>query len=167
MRDLELTHLVIGAAIDIHRTLGPGLLEAVYEECLAKEFVLRGIPYERQKPVPLIYKDLKLECGYRLDFLVGKRVVVEIKSIDAIAPIHETVMLTYLRLSQSPIGLLINFNVPVLKDGIRRYVWHYKENDNAEAQSIAESRGETAMDTAGISEDAQHQPQKSLGKLNA
>ncbi len=128
--------------MDIHRTLGPGLLEAVYEECLAKEFSLRGIPYERQKPIPLIYKDLKLDCGYRLDFLVSKRVVVEIKSIETIAPIHETVMLTYLRLSESPLGLLINFNVPVLKDGIRRYVWHYKENDNAEAQSLAEVRGE-------------------------
>jgi GxxExxY protein len=154
MRDLELTHGVIGAAIDIHRTLGPGLLEAVYEECLAKEFSLRDIPYERQKPIPLVYKDLKLECGYRLDFLVGKRIVVEIKSIDAIAPIHETVMLTYLRLSQSPIGLLINFNVPVLKDGIRRYVWHYKENDNAEAQSVAEPRRETPMNAEDIEKNA-------------
>jgi GxxExxY protein len=142
MRDLELTHLIIGAAIDLHRTMGPGLLEAVYEECLAKEFSLLGLPYERQKPIPLIYKDLKLDCGYRLDFLVSKRVVVEIKSIETIAPIHETVMLTYLRLSETPLGLLINFNVPVLKDGIRRYVWHYKENDNAEAQSTAEVRRE-------------------------
>jgi GxxExxY protein len=169
MKDLELTHLIIGAAIDIHRSLGPGLLEAVYEECLAKEFALRSIPYERQKPVPLIYKDLKLECGYRLDFLVGKRVVVEIKSIEAIAPIHETVMLTYLRLSQSPIGLLINFNVPVLKDGIRRYVWHYKkENDNAETQSIAESRRETSMNTADLSEDRQSErKEKRIGRSNA
>ncbi len=148
MRDLELTHLIIGTAIDVHRTLGPGLLEAVYEECLAKEFSLRGIPYERQKPIPLIYKDLKLDCGYRLDFLVSKRVVVEIKSIETIAQIHETVMLTYLRLSETPLGLLINFNVPVLKDGIRRYVWHYKENDNAEAQSIAETRGEPSEATS-------------------
>jgi GxxExxY protein len=142
MKDIELTHLIIGAAIEIHRTLGPGLLEAVYEECLAKEFSLRGIPYERQKPIPLIYKDLKLECGYRLDFLLHKRVVLEIKSIDAIAPIHESVMLTYPRLSESPVGLLINFNVPILKDGIRRYVWHYNEKDNAETQSGAESRRE-------------------------
>jgi GxxExxY protein len=134
MKDTELTHLIIGAAIEIHRTLGPGLLESVYEECLAKEFSLRGIPYERQKPIPLIYKDLKLECGYRLDFLVSRRVVVELKSIEAIAPIHESVMLTYLRLSGSLLGLLINFNVPILKDGIRRYVWHYNEKDNAETQ---------------------------------
>ena len=146
MKDIELTHLIIGAAIEIHRTLGPGLLESVYEECLAKEFSLRGIPYERQKPVPLIYKDLKLECGYRLDFLVNKRVVVELKSIEAIASIHESVMLTYLRLSGSPLGLLINFNVPILKDGIRRYVWHYNERDNAETQSDAESRREELSD---------------------
>jgi len=162
MKDLELTHLVIGAAIDIHRTLGPGLLEAVYEECLAKEFSLRSIPYERQKPIPLVYKDLKLECGYRLDFLIGKRVVVEIKSIETIAPIHETVMLTYLRLSESPIGLLINFNVPVLKDGVRRYVWHYKEKDNAETQSIAESRRESAMDIAGGYEGEQHEHKEGI-----
>ena len=142
MKDTELTHLIIGAAIDIHRSLGPGLLEAVYEECLAKEFSLRRITYERQKPIPLIYKDLKLECGYRLDFLVNRRVVVELKSIEAIAQIHESVMLTYLRLSGSPLGLLINFNVPILKDGIRRYVWHYHEKDNAETQSDAESRRE-------------------------
>jgi GxxExxY protein len=146
MKDTELTHLIIGAAIEIHRTLGPGLLESVYEECLAKEFSLRGIPYERQKPIPLIYKDLKFECGYRLDFLVSRRVVVELKSIEAIAPIHESVMLTYLRLSGSPLGLLINFNVPILKDGIRRYVWHYNEKDNAETQSGAEFRREEMPD---------------------
>jgi GxxExxY protein len=91
---------------------------------------------------PLVYKDLKLECGYRLDFLVSGKIVVELKSVEAIAPIHETVMLTYLRLSASTIGLLINFNVPVLKDGIRRFVWHYQEReDNAEALRVAEDRG--------------------------
>jgi GxxExxY protein len=142
MKDSELTHAIIGAAIEIHRTLGPGLLEAVYEECLAREFTLRSITFERQKPIPLVYKDLKLECGYRLDFLVGGRIVVEIKSIEAVAPIHESVMLTYLRLSGSQLGLLINFNVPVLKDGIRRYVWHYQENDNAETLRSAELRRE-------------------------
>jgi GxxExxY protein len=142
MQDKDLSHAIIGAAIEIHRRLGPGLLEAVYEECLAREFVLRTIPFERQKPIPLVYKDLKLECGYRLDFLVSGRIVVEIKSIEAIAPIHESVMLTYLRLSESPLGLLINFNVPILKDGIRRFVWHYQEKDNAEAQSNAEVRRE-------------------------
>ncbi len=153
MKDNELTHFIIGAAIEIHRSLGPGLLESVYEECLAREFSLRRITYERQKPVPLVYKDLKLECGFRLDFLVNKRVVVELKSIEAIAPIHESVMLTYLRLSGSPLGLLINFNVPILKDGIRRYVWHYNQQDNAETQSDAESRREEPSDaTDGAAE---------------
>jgi GxxExxY protein len=138
----ELAHSIIGAAIGIHRSLGPGLLEAVYEECLAKEFSLRSIPFERQKPIPLVYRDLKLECGYRLDFLVANKVVVELKSVEAIAQIHESVMLTYLRLSGTSLGLLINFNVPVLKDGIRRYVWHYNTKDNAEAQ-VAQRFAET------------------------
>jgi GxxExxY protein len=137
----HLTSSIIGAAIDVHRTLWPGLLESVYEECLVREFSLRRIPFERQKPVPLVYRDIKLECGYRLDFLVCSKVVVELKSIVAIATIHEAVMLTYLRLSCSPIGLLINFNVPVLKEGIRRFVWHYQEReDNAETLSTAEHR---------------------------
>jgi GxxExxY protein len=153
MRDKDLSYAIIGAAIEIHRSLGPGLLEAVYEECLAREFTLRTIPFERQKPIPLVYKDLKLECGYRLDFLVMSRIVVEIKSIEAIAPIHETVMLTYLRLSGSSLGLLINFNVPILKDGIKRYVWHYEEKDNAEALSDAEARREEGTDANGASQD--------------
>jgi GxxExxY protein len=140
MKDSELTHAVLGAAIEIHRNPGPGLLEAVYEECLARELSLLNIPYERQKPIPLVYKDLKLECGYRLDLLIAGRVVVEIKSIEALAAIHESVMLTYLRLSGCSLGLLINFHVPVLKDGIRRYVWHYEEKDNAETLRNAEER---------------------------
>ena len=122
MQDKELSHAIIGAAIEIHRSLGPGLLEAVYKECLAREFALRIIPFERQKPIPLVYKDLKLECGYRLDFLVSRRIVVEIKSIEAIAPIHESVMFTYVKLSGSSLGLLINFNVELIKDGITRVV---------------------------------------------
>ena len=98
-----------------------------------------------------MYKSLKLECGFRLDFLVSGRVVVELKSIEAIAPIHESVMITYLRLSGRHLGLLINFNVPVLKDGIRRYVWHYQENDNAETLSTAEIRGHALLDPKLIS----------------
>ncbi len=137
-RDQELTHAIIGAAIEVHRALGPGLLEAVYEECLASELASRGLPFERQKPIPLVYRDLKLECGYRLDLLVAGRIVVEIKAIEVIAPIHESIMLTYLRLSGCRLGLLINFHTPVLRDGIRRFVWHYEpsetEKDNAEAQ---------------------------------
>ena len=144
--DSELTKTIIGAAIEIHRALGPGLLEAVYEECLARELTLRGIVLERQKPIPLVYKDVKLECGYRLDLLVEGRIVVEIKAVEALAPIHEAIMLTYLRLSGCQLGLLINFHVPILKEGIRRFVWKYeqpeKSRDNAEAprtQRVAEN----------------------------
>jgi GxxExxY protein len=122
MTDNEITHEVIGAAIEVHRLLGPGLLESAYEECLSKELALRHLRVERQKPVPVVYKDVKLECGYRIDLLVEGRVVVELKSIDGFAPIHEAVMLTYLRLSGQRLGLLINFNVKVLKDGIKRYI---------------------------------------------
>jgi GxxExxY protein len=122
MTDNEITHEVIGAAIEVHRLLGPGLLESAYEECLSKELALRHLRVERQKPVPVVYKDVKLECGYRIDLLVEGRVVVELKSIDGFAPIHEPVMLTYLRLSGHRLGLLINFSVKVLKDGIKRYI---------------------------------------------
>jgi len=126
MQDEEFTHKIIGAAIEVHRHLGPGLLESVYEDCLAKEFSLRGIPYERQKPLPTVYKDLKLDAGYRLDFLVAGRIVVELKAVEALAPIHEAVVLTYLRLSGCRVGLLINFLTPVLRDGIRRLVNGYE-----------------------------------------
>ena len=122
MTDNELTHGIIGAAIEVHRLLGPGLLESAYEECLARELTLRGLQFERQKPIPVVYKEVKLECGYRIDLLVESRIVVELKAIDALAPIHEAVILTYLKLSNRPLGLLINFNVPVLKDGIRRFI---------------------------------------------
>jgi GxxExxY protein len=106
--------------------LGPGLLESAYEECLARELSLRGITFEHQKPLPLVYKDVKLDCGYRMDILVDGRVVVELKAVDSLAPVHDAIMLTYLRLSGCKIGLLINFNVAVLKDGIRRLVNNYE-----------------------------------------
>ena len=102
--------------------LGPGLLESAYEECLAREFTLRSIPFVRQKPVPVVYKDVKLECGYRIDFVVGGQVVVELKAVEGLTPIHNAILLTYLRLSGCEIGLLINFNVVVLKDGVRRLI---------------------------------------------
>lgn len=121
MTDNELTHTIIGAAIEVHRQLGPGLLESAYEECLARELAVRGLRFERQKAVPVVYKDVKLECGYRMDLLFEDRIVVELKSIEAFAPVHEATILTYLRLSWRSLGLLINFNVAILKDGIRRY----------------------------------------------
>jgi GxxExxY protein len=122
MTDNELTHEIIGAAIEVHRLLGPGLLESAYEECLTSELLSRGMRLERQKPVPIIYKDAKLECGYRVDLLVEGRIVVELKAVQSIAPIHEAIMMTYLRLSGCRLGLLINFNVDVLKDGVRRFI---------------------------------------------
>jgi len=122
MTDNELTHGIIGAAIEVHRLFGPGLLESAYEECLARELSLRGLRFERQNPVPVVHQDVKLECGYRVDLLVEGRIVVELKAVEALAPIHEAIVLTYLRLSGCSLGLLINFNVPVLKDGIRRYI---------------------------------------------
>jgi len=122
MTDNELTHEIIGAAIEVHRTLGPGLLESTYEECTARELTLRGLSFERQKPLPIVYKDVKLECGYRVDLLVEGRVVVELKSAGALAPVHEAIVLTYLRLSGLRIGPLINFHVAVLKDGIKRFI---------------------------------------------
>ena len=121
MTDNELTHAIIGAAIEVHRELGPGLLESAYEECLARELTVRGLRFERQKAVPVVYKEVKLECGYRMDILVEDRIVLELKSIESLAPVHEATILTYLRLSGRSLGLLINFNVPMLKEGIRRY----------------------------------------------
>ncbi len=121
MLDNEITQHVIGAAIEVHRQLGPGLLESAYEECLCHELALRKITFERQKPIPLVYKEVKLDCGYRLDLLVEERIVVELKSVDGLGPIHEAIVLTYLKLSGHKLGLLINFNVPLLKDGIKRF----------------------------------------------
>jgi len=113
---------VIGAAIEVHRTLGPGLLESVYEVALCEELRSRGIPFERQKAVPIRYRGLILDVGLRLDVLVGDQLVLELKSVDHIHEIHEAQLLTYLRLAHKPVGLLINFDVPLLKRGIRRFV---------------------------------------------
>ncbi len=118
----DITRLVIGSAIEVHRVLGPGLLESAYEECLSRELSVRSVPFERQRPLPVEYKGLRLECGYRIDLLVADAVVVELKAIDALQPVHEAQLLTYLRLGGWKVGLLINFNVPVLRDGIRRRV---------------------------------------------
>lgn len=118
----KITETIIGAAIEVHKALGPGLLESAYEECLCRELSLREISFDRQKPLPIEYKGTKLDCGYRLDLLVAGAVVVEIKSVSAIEPIHEAQLLTYLKLGGWKLGLLINFNVPVPKDGIRRRI---------------------------------------------
>lgn len=122
MTDNEITHEIIGAAMEVHKRLGPGLLESAYEECLSQELRVRNLRVDRQLGIPVVYKEVKLDCGYRLDLLVEGRVVVELKSIEGLAPIHEAIILTYLRLSGHKIGLLINFNVTVLKDGVRRFI---------------------------------------------
>src|ERR1041385_9320977 len=116
-----LTGKIIGAAIDVHRALGPGLLESAYETCLNYELRLRKLKVESQKPIPIFYKDLMLDCGYRADLVVEDQVIVEIKSVANIAAIHEAQLFSYLKLSQCKCGLLINFNVILLKDGIRRF----------------------------------------------
>ena len=113
---------MIGCAIEVHRELGPGLLESAYEHCLAHELTLQGIPYERQKPMPVAYKGIMIDCGYRLDLLVDGKIVVELKAVTAIESIHEAQLLTYLKLAKLKTGLLINFSVPLLKDGIKRFV---------------------------------------------
>ena len=118
----ELTYEIIGAAIEVHKLLGPGLLESTYRECLCRELALRGISFRRECGVPLEYKGIRLDCGYRMDLLVQDLVVVEIKAIEALAPVHDAQLLTYLRVGGWRVGLLINFNVVVLKDGIHRRV---------------------------------------------
>ncbi|HYG73833.1 MAG TPA: GxxExxY protein [Planctomycetota bacterium] len=117
-----ITETVIGAAIEVHRSLGPGLLESTYESCLAYELSQRGLRFETQKALPVVYKEVRLDCGYRIDFLVEDLVIVELKSVEEIAPIHEAQLLSYLKLSGRKVGLLINFNVKMLKDGIKRRV---------------------------------------------
>jgi GxxExxY protein len=116
-----ITEKVIGCAIEVHRALGPGLLESAYEECLSFEMQKAGLFIERQKPVPVVYKDIKLDCGYRIDILVENAIVVELKTVDAFNPVHEAQILTYMKFSNKSTGLLINFNVTLLKNGIKRY----------------------------------------------
>ena len=121
----EITEVVIGCAIKVHKSLGPGLLESAYEECLDYELRKTVLEIERQKPLPLIYEEVKLDCGYRLDFMVNKKVIIEIKSIEALNDIHLAQILTYLRLSNCKVGLLINFNVVKLTNGLKRVVNNY------------------------------------------
>ncbi|MHB1155869.1 MAG: GxxExxY protein [Phycisphaerales bacterium] len=123
----ELTSKIIAAGIEVHRTIGPGLLESAYEQCLAQELRIRGMKFECQLPLPVQYKGVALDCGYRLDFLVERAIVVELKAVDRLQPIHEAQLLTYLKLGGWNVGLLMNFNVPVLKDGIKRMVLNYQD----------------------------------------
>ncbi len=117
----QITEKIIGCAIEVHKLLGPGLLESAYEECLSYELIRVGLKVDRQVGVPVIYKDIKLECGYRIDILVENTVIVELKAIEAFAPIHEAQILTYMKFANKAIGLLINFNVTLLKNGVKRF----------------------------------------------
>ena len=123
----NITESIIGAAIEVHRTLGAGLLETVYEECLCYELASRGVSFNKQYAVPLAYKEVVLDAGFKLDLLVEDAVVVELKTVDKLLPIHEAQLLTYMKLVGSSVGLLINFNVPYLKQGIKRKVLNFKE----------------------------------------
>lgn len=118
----ELSHEIIGAAIEVHRALGPGLLESAYEACLSHELTLRGVSVRRQVPLPLTYKGVRLDCGYRMDLVVEDAVIVELKAVEHVAPICKVQLLTHLRLMGLWLGLLINFHVPVLQQGIHRVV---------------------------------------------
>jgi GxxExxY protein len=118
----ELSNRVIGCAIEVHRHLGPGLLESAYEHCLAHELIMCGMSCARQVPVPIQYKSTTLDCGYRLDLLVEGSLVLELKSVERLLPIHEAQLLSYMKLAKIPVGLLLNFNVRQMRDGIRRFV---------------------------------------------
>ena len=121
----QLSKVVIGAAIDVHKVLGPGLLESAYETCLCHELKLRGIDYEQQLKLPVKYKDVHLDCGYRLDILVEDKILLELKSVDKILPIHDAQLLTYLKMGGWHLGILFNFNVPLLRHGIKRKVLNF------------------------------------------
>ncbi|MFZ3383615.1 MAG: GxxExxY protein [Candidatus Methanoperedens sp.] len=122
MDENELSNKIVGAAIEVHRTLGPGLLESTYEGCLCHELALNQIPFERQALLPVIYKGIRLDCGYRVDIIVDNKVILELKSVAEVQPIHKAQLLTYLKLSGIKLGLLLNFNVLLMKDGINRFV---------------------------------------------
>ncbi len=122
MTEDELSNIVIGLAIKVHKNLGPGLLESSYKECLYYEISKAGLYVEKEKPMPLIYEEVKMDIGYRLDILVENKLVIEIKSVEVLNDVHLAQILTYLKLSNSKLGLLINFNVKLLKDGIKRVI---------------------------------------------
>lgn len=136
----EITRAVIGAAIKVHKALGPGLLESAYQACMTYEVGSSGLQVEAQKPIPLIYEGLKLECGYRLDLVVERQVIVEIKAVEALHPIHVAQMLTYLKLTGCQVGLLMNFNVKNLVAGVRRVVNNYRQFSASSALSAVKTR---------------------------
>jgi len=131
-KDQELTSHIIGTSIDVHKNLGPGLLESIYRICMCFELEERGLKFKCEQTVPVIYKNRTLDYGFRIDFLIEDTVILELKSVDFLMPVHEAQLLTYLRLMKKQVGLLINFNVPILKQGIRRCVLNAEEVDSDE-----------------------------------
>ena len=131
----QISHRIIGAAIEVHRHLGPGLLESAYQSCLAFELKQLGVKLEEQKPLPVVYKQVRLDCGYRLDLVVEDEIIVEIKAIEKLLPIHEAQLLSYLRLAKKRVGLLMNFHVPVLKNGLKRIVNEFPDAEWAKRQA--------------------------------
>jgi len=127
----EITEQIIGSAIDVHRALGPGLLESAYEACLTFELVSRGLKVEQQRALPVVYRDVKLDCGYRLDLVVENAVVIELKAVEQLLPIHKAQLLSYLKLAGLKAGLLINFHVKMLKDGIVRLVNNFPDSQRS------------------------------------
>jgi GxxExxY protein len=124
----RITDRIIGSALMVHKDLGPGLLESAYQACMAYELMQRGIGFERQKSVPVLYRGIRMDCGYRIDFLVERNIILELKSLDRLDPIHSAQLLTYMKLACCPVGLLMNFNVHLLKDGVKRFVLGYAES---------------------------------------
>jgi GxxExxY protein len=143
-----LTESIIGAAIEVHRQTGPGLMESVYEECLCYELSHRGLRFQRQVHLPIQYKGIKLDCGYKIDILVEDAIILELKAVEALLPVHSAQLLTYLKLSGKQVGLLLNFNEPVLKKGLKRLVNHFRTPDGALLPSAPSARqpGEDARD---------------------
>jgi GxxExxY protein len=138
----DLTDSIIGAAIEVHRHLGPGLLESAYEECLCYELSRLRLGFARQVAVPVEYKGLKLDCSYRLDLLVEDSVIVEVKALEQVLPVHPAQLLTYLKATGKPVGLLINFNVPILANGVKRMVNNYQDSSLRVPQRLGVSAGE-------------------------
>ena len=153
-----ITHAAIGCGIRVHSETGPGLLESTYQACYAYELAATGLSFRCEVPVPVVYRDVKLNCGYRLDFLIADRVIVEVKSVAQIAPIHVAQMLTYLRLTNCRVGLLINFNVTRLTDGVKRVVNRFDDDESAsgvrsqEAPHLVESGGTPVRGDMSVAE---------------
>jgi GxxExxY protein len=162
----EITEKIIGAAIEVHRHLGPGLLESAYEECLCFELSQNGLSFQRQVELPVVYKKVKLDCGYRMDIVVEDAVVVELKTVEKLVPIHSAQLLTHLKLSGKQIGLLLNFNEAILKKGIKRLVNHLPEPYTSSASSAPESRVPAELSTAAAAGFSRVTPRLSASAVN-